>query len=58
MLSKCFSSILQDLTFEESLEVTKIHSVAGVLDLNRGIVVERPFRSPHHTATLIALTGG
>ena len=58
MLAKCFSSILPDLTFEESLEVTKIHSVAGVLDLNKGIVVERPFRSPHHTATLIALTGG
>lgn len=58
MLAKCFPSILPDLTFEESLEVTKIHSVAGVLDLNKGIVVERPFRSPHHTATLIALTGG
>ena len=58
MLAKCFPSILPDLTFEESLEVTKIHSVAGVLDSNQGIVVERPFRSPHHTATLIALTGG
>ena len=58
MMAKCFPSILPDLTFEESLEVTKIHSVAGVLDLNKGIVVERPFRSPHHTATLIALTGG
>ncbi len=58
MLAKCFPSILPDLTFEESLEVTKIHSVAGVLDANKGIVIERPFRSPHHTATLIALTGG
>lgn len=58
MLAKCFPSILPDLTFEESLEVTKIHSVAGVLDYKQGIVVERPFRSPHHTATLIALTGG
>ena len=58
MLAKCFPSILPDLTFEESLEVTKIHSVAGVLDLKKGIVCERPFRSPHHTATLIALTGG
>ncbi|MBR6779180.1 MAG: YifB family Mg chelatase-like AAA ATPase [Clostridia bacterium] len=58
MLAKCFSSILPDLTFEESLEVTKIHSVAGVLDARTGIVVERPFRSPHHTATLISLTGG
>jgi len=58
MMAKCFSSILPDLTFEESLEVTKIHSVAGVLDSAKGIVAERPFRSPHHTATLIALTGG
>ncbi len=58
MLAKCFPSILPDLTFEESLEVTKIHSVAGVLDPKQGIVLERPFRSPHHTATLIALTGG
>ena len=58
MMAKCFSSILPDLTFEESLEVTKIHSVAGVLDSTKGIVIERPFRSPHHTATLIALTGG
>lgn len=58
MLAKCFPSILPDLTFEESLEVTKIHSVAGVLDAKKGIVIERPFRSPHHTATLIALTGG
>lgn len=58
MLAKCFPSILPDLTFEESLEVTKIHSVAGVLDQRKGIVIERPFRSPHHTATLIALTGG
>ena len=58
MLAKCFPSILPDLTFEESLEVTKIHSVSGLLDLKKGIVAERPFRSPHHTATLIALTGG
>ena len=58
MLAKCFPSILPDLTFEESLEVTKIHSVAGVLDSKQGIVVERPFRSPHHSSTLIALTGG
>ncbi len=58
MMAKCFPSILPNLTFEESLEVTKIHSVAGVLDSSTGIVIERPFRTPHHTATLIALTGG
>lgn len=58
MLAKCFPTILPDMTFEESLEVTKIHSIAGILDLKEGIVSHRPFRSPHHTATTIALTGG
>ena len=58
MLAKCFPSILPDLTFAESLETTKIHSVAGILDADKGILLERPFRTPHHTATLIALTGG
>ena len=58
MLAKCFPTILPDLTFEEALEVTKIHSVAGELDLSQGIVSSRPFRSPHHTATTVALTGG
>lgn len=58
MMAKCLPSILPDLTFEESLEVTKIHSAAGVLDSRVGIVASRPFRTPHHTATLIALTGG
>ena len=58
MLAKCFPTILPDMTFEEALEVTKIHSIAGELDLNEGIVSRRPFRSPHHTATIIALTGG
>ena len=58
MLAKCIPGILPDMTFDEALEVTKIHSIAGELDLNKGIVVERPFRSPHHTATNIALAGG
>lgn len=58
LLAKCFPSILPKLTFEEALEVTKIHSVAGVLDSSVGIICARPFRSPHHTATTIALTGG
>ena len=58
MLAKCFSGILPNLTFEEALEVTKIHSVAGELDLKKGIITERPFRSPHHTATVVSLTGG
>lgn len=58
MLAHCVPSILPDLTFEEALEITKIHSVAGVLDLKKGIVTSRPFRSPHHTASTVALTGG
>lgn len=58
MLAKSFPSILPDMTFEEALEVTKIHSVAGKLDHNAGIIVNRPFRAPHHTTTSIALTGG
>lgn len=58
MLAKCFPSILPDMTFEEALEVTKIHSIAGELDLKKGIVSTRPFRSPHHTASTVSLTGG
>ncbi len=58
MLAKCFASILPDMTFNEALECTKIHSVAGMLDNKEGLISVRPFRSPHHTATLIALTGG
>jgi len=58
LLAKCVPSILPDLTFEEALEITKIHSVAGILDEKKGIVTSRPFRSPHHTASTVALTGG
>lgn len=58
MLAKCIPSIMPDFTFEEALETTKIHSVAGVLDAQEGIVSIRPFITPHHTATNIALIGG
>ncbi len=58
MLAKCIPTIMPDMTFEEALETTKIHSVAGSLDSNEGIVNKRPFRSPHHTATTVAMTGG
>lgn len=58
MLAKCFPSILPDMTFEEALEVTKIHSVAGELDFKKGIVSSRPFRTPHHSASAVSLTGG
>ncbi|MBM3244313.1 MAG: YifB family Mg chelatase-like AAA ATPase [Candidatus Omnitrophica bacterium] len=58
MLAKRIPSIMPDLTFEEILEITKIHSVAGNLANNDGIVTLRPFRNPHHTASHIALVGG
>ena len=58
MLARCIPTILPDMTLDEALETTKIHSVAGILDENVGIVNRRPFRSPHHTMSSIALTGG
>lgn len=58
MLAKRFPSILPDLSFEEALEVTKIHSIAGLLSEEKPIVLERPFQSPHHTITTTALIGG
>lgn len=58
MLAKCFPTILPDMTFNESIETTKIHSIAGTLDSKTGVIVNRPFRTPHHTASLVALAGG
>lgn len=58
MLARSFPTILPDMSFEEALEVTKIHSIAGTLDDKVGIITKRPFRAPHHTATTVALTGG
>jgi len=58
MLAKRFSSILPPLTFEEALETTKIHSVAGMLPKDKALITERPFRSPHHTVSDAALIGG
>lgn len=58
MIAKCIPSVMPDLTFEEALEITKIHSIAGELDLKKGVICSRPFRSPHHTASTVALTGG
>lgn len=57
MLARCIPSIMPDMTFEEALEVTKIHSVKGSLD-GEGLIKFRPFRSPHHTASTTSLTGG
>ncbi len=57
MLARCIPTIMPDMTFDEALEVTKIHSVAGELS-EEGIVTLRPFRTPHHTATTVSLCGG
>ncbi len=58
MLAKCLPTILPDMSPAEALETTKIHSVAGLLDENTGIISCRPFRSPHHTASVVSITGG
>lgn len=57
MLAKRLPSILPDMTFEEMIETTKIHSIAGALH-HDGLVEKRPFRSPHHTVTAVGLGGG
>ena len=58
MLARRIPSILPDISFEEALEVTKIHSVAGLLSKENPLILKRPFRSPHHTITSAALVGG
>jgi magnesium chelatase family protein len=58
MLAKRLPTIIPPLSLEEALETTKIHSVAGKIDNNTALMVKRPFRSPHHTISDIALVGG
>ena len=58
MLAKCVTGIMPRMTFEEGVEVTKIHSVSGLINPEEGMVKKRPFRSPHHTASVLSLTGG
>jgi len=58
MMARCLPGILPDMTLEEALETTRIHSAAGVLRADTGLLLERPFRAPHHTASAVALVGG
>ena len=58
MLAHRMPSILPDLSFDEALEVTKIHSIAGLLPKDQPLILNRPFRSPHHTISSAGLSGG
>lgn len=58
MLAKRLPSILPPFTLQESLETTKIHSVAGKIGINMALMTQRPFRSPHHTISNVAMVGG
>ncbi|HCT16857.1 MAG TPA: magnesium chelatase, partial [Ruminococcaceae bacterium] len=58
MLAKRIPSILPSMTFEESLETTKIYSISGALRNNSSLITRRPFRAPHHTVSSIGLAGG
>lgn len=58
LLAKCFPSILPPLTFDESIELTKIYSITGLLNANKPLITTRPFRSVHHTASAVGIIGG
>lgn len=58
LLAKAMTTILPPMTQEEILEVTKIYSVAGKLTADKPLIIERPFRTPHHTSSGVALVGG
>ena len=58
MLSERLTTILPDVSFEEALEITKIHSISGKLERGRGLITTRPFRRPHHTISQVAMIGG
>lgn len=58
MMAKRIASIMPPLSLQEALETTKIHSVAGKMDKGSSLLSRRPFRSPHHTISSVALVGG
>ncbi len=58
MIARRIPTILPDLTFEEALEITKLHSIAGCLKSETGLIKTRPFRTPHHTISAISMAGG
>ena len=58
MLARAFPSILPALELKEAIEVTKIYSVAGLLNLEKSLITTRPFRSPHHSASAVGVLGG
>ncbi len=58
MLARRMPTIMPPMTLDEALETTKIHSVAGKIGAHKGLMTQRPFRSPHHTASQVALIGG
>ena len=58
MLAKRMPGIMPDMSEDEAIETTRIHSVAGLLDAREGLVSGRPFRAPHHTISDVGLLGG
>ena len=58
MIARRIPTILPSMTFEESLELTKIYSISGLLARHSGLMVKRPFRSPHHTISTVGMVGG
>ena len=58
MLARCLPGILPQMSQEEAFETTRIHSAAGILKPGSGLITQRPFRTPHHTASLASLVGG